>query len=267
MAEILPAEIVPDENPPASTKPKEGGEPGGGGSAESRHNWGCLSCAAFGALAASIADLGLKGDVSTIAKISSGMNSGLGWPVLPIYVVLFFIAAGVVIAWVNRISDHKAALYAGASAISVVMAIVPNDMPKSLTATAPPIKNAQAPRSFPPAAGWFIGDAQADEKSAPPALPSSIHLYVMDTGKRPVTDYTVTLTDAATNAIIGKSRYEAPEVTFNQPPGNYLLTVESPGYLSQSKMLNITTPTTLMVPVELQATNRPELVQRLFRKY
>ena len=257
------------EDTPVSTQTKEGGKAGGGIVSGSPPSWIFFGCAAMGALLASLADLSLKGGISTIAKVSSGLNSGLGLSILPIYVVVFFVCVGAIFAWLNNVTDRKTAFYAGAGVISVFMTLVPNEIPKSLSAVAPPAKSVDAARGVLPNLSWLIGTAQAEAqaKTPLPSPSSSIRLYVMDTEKHPLMDFTVTLTDPATNTIIGKSRYDNPNVAFSQPPGEYVLTVEASGYMSQSKTINITNPTTFVVPIELRATSRPDFVQKLFKRY
>ncbi len=181
-------------------------------------------------------EIGLKGDMSATVTIRNNIAQFFSIdsnPVVGLFTVLGLIGIGTALCFIFKVNTMKKAFYQGASVLAIATTMIPNINYEPL-------------------------------KSSPNSELVRINLQTSD--NKPVKDVLVTLWDARTNRIIGKSKYNGKTFSFYQTTGEYKIYVEVPGYnIEHSEFQVREGQQPVPISINLTPTFIPLILQRILK--
>ena len=227
-------------------------------------NFFCLVLGGIGALIASVAELTAKGNISTLLRVREALNIHLGLSLESIYIVLLFMVLGVILTFASQVDNLKQSLYVGGSIITVFLTIIPNDLPPSVGINAPEaVLENYAVSQF-----SFFGTKEAHAQVAIPGKEKGkVQIHLIPATNKKITEVILTVRDAEKGRIMAKSRFNSNLIVFSQATGKYLLVIEVPGYLVESRDVEVQANKSTEISVNLKTTSRSLTRQRLFRAF
>lgn len=238
--------------------------------------------AAVGGVVATLADVVAKGEASAIGKIEKGIETHLLEGInIPQYSVLFLLVGiAIAICFIYDPQTKIKAFFVGASILSLIMTFVPYRLAPSLLTNPPhetvlksPTKDILSYNFFRPASCF----AQLPDESR--GLPGetrqpgdatrelvTVNIQLVTDEERPISEPTVILQDSLSKKIIASSKFTISDFYFYQPAGDYIITVEAPGYRIVELEMSLQADQekeSLVIP--LNATWIPLPLQRLLR--
>jgi len=218
----------------------------------------CLVLGGVGALMASLAELTAKGEVSTMLRVKEALATYMGLSIAPAYVMLLFIALGVVLTYASQVDDLKKSLYVGASIITIFLTIIPNGLPPSVGSNSSPGETGGTSWLFSPGVALAQPVAAAGDMGR-----IALRLHPRD-GK-PITAVLLTVRRAQDGSLLARSKLTPDRLEFPQPVGKYRLVIEVAGYRTTSRVVEVVADQTRTVSIELRPTWQPIQLQRFFR--
>ena len=226
---------------------------------------GIAFSSAIGAFVAILSDLLQKKDASALLALSGVMRDYFWRGFTPFAGMCLLLAISVIIAFIFKADTAQRAFVRGLAIVSLIMLGTPYNPPHTLLQMPPGrlATGGTAVETLPPGpdvSASLTGFAQSSP--APPLLP--VHVQLITSNHRPVSDLTVTLFNPSTLKAIGSLRSATEEFTFFTGAGDYLFRVVAPGYSIVTYPLHVQSGQRNLVKIILQATWVPIAIQRFF---
>ncbi len=233
-------------------------------SSKLRHDVGIAVAGAFGSLVAIFADLRQKEHASAMLKLSNAALTTLHIPLPTPLTMVFVIAVGVVLCFLLEARSTRHAFFTGLGVLSTVMVLVPYELPPSLstrTSLRGVFEYTQSSiQFFAPA----IALAQPSTPVAKASEPVEVKLTLRAPDKNAILNVTITLRDL-NGKILARSVFTGTEFAFVQPPGEYVINLEVPGYSITECVATLHTGKAKWIDIALQPSAIPLAAQRLFQ--
>lgn len=196
-----------------------------------------LASAFVGGVICILADLMQKSEASAVLMLGQKLGEIVGLPSPTLFAIGIILTIAGSLPLIFESTSKKAAFYAGASVLAILMTITPYDIPPELKTN-----------------------------------PSSVEINLSITTKNggPVKGAIVTVSpldkSGKTRTAIARSKLQGSQLRFYLDSGTYRLTVELPGYATeiQSLALREGNPPQFL-SIILQPSSTPLFIQRIFR--
>ncbi len=233
-------------------------------------NWTkiCLGLsAAVGGFVAVLSDVLQKNQASAVDKIDYSLQTTLSVSSHPVLVMSILIGLAVALCFIFGAESNKRAFYIGASIPSILMTLVPYELPKSLPpAPVPATGLVPAPG---PQHGTLLGPWKVFAQSEQPeAARARVEVHVRTQDNRPIDETVFTLIDQRTQKIFGRSKVRGGDFAFyvpTRPIGSYLLRVEVVGYQTMQLFFQVLPNHNKSISISLESSSLPLQIQRLFK--
>jgi hypothetical protein len=176
----------------------------------------------------------------------------------------FVIMVGVIICFILEARSARHAFFTGLGVLSTVMLLVPYEIPPSLPtrtsqlgvfqAAADPSSPFLAP-TVAYAQSFRVGQAKD---------PVEVKLTLRIPDKNATPQATVTLRNLD-GKVLAQSVFTGTEFAFLQPPGDYVIGVEVPGYSISACVATLQNGKAKWIDIPLQPSSIPLAAQRLFQ--
>jgi hypothetical protein len=186
-----------------------------------------------GGFTCTLADLMQKSEASAVLLIGQKLNEIFGVPSPTLFAIGIILILAAALPLIFESPTKKGAFYAGASVLAILMTITPYNVPPGLKTESNSVE---------------------------------VNLSISTQDKRRVEGAVVTLWDASGRTVKARSRPPGSQLRFFQDGGTYRLTVELPGYKTESRSLSLregSPPQSLSIT--LQPSSTPLFIQRIIR--
>lgn len=218
--------------------------------------------AAIGGVIAALAEMTQKGaTASAIIKISDTLESILLMKVSPIFTVLLIVALGVAVCFIFESDTKQRAFFVGASILSIIMTFTPI---KPVNLDQVSVTHGIDMQS--PSLMWFTPRfAYAAEAGVTTEnVMAQLQLKLLPDDGDALSDVVVTVKDSQTRKVIGRSIVSGEQHDFYLRAGDYIITVEVPGYLREYRRVSVRNSEPSVIEFPLKTTIIPLPFQRLF---
>lgn len=224
--------------------------------------------AAVGGVVATLADVVQKGEASAIGKIEKGIETHLLEGInIPQYSVLFLLVGiAMAICFIYDPQTKIKAFFVGASILSLMMTFVPYRLTPSLLTNPPHETVLKSPTKDIPSYNFFRPASCFAQLPDETQELVTVNIRLVTDEERPISEPTVILQDSLSKKIIASSKFTISDFYFYQPAGDYIITVEAPGYRIVELEMSLQAgqeKESLVIP--LKATWIPLPLQRLLR--
>ncbi len=216
--------------------------------------------AAIGGVIAALADMVQKGETaSAIIKMSGTLETIFRSGISPIFVIVLIVGLGVALSFIFEADTKQRSFFIGASILSIIMTFVPIEALPNLPQS-PTVPNLQLQ---PTGLGLLQPSAAfAQEPNAPQNVQVQLHLEPKD--GEAISKAIISVKDVKTRKIIGRSVIATTAYDFYLAPGDYIITVEVPGYLREYRRVSVEEGEPQSLNLPLKPTLIPLPFQRLF---
>lgn len=222
---------------------------------------------AVGAVMAVLAELMQKKDASAVLRMGDTLYNTFDLPYARVAGMFLIIALAVAVCFIFQCETPKSAFYRGASILTILMAVVPYNVPPSVNT------DPNAPAASPPAAQGRLWqdllqpEAAFAQSRAPAPGAASLTVVLTTSDGKPVRQATVSLADPRSKEVVARSKLSGNRLYLYPAAGRYLLSVEVEGYGIVQREVSLQAGRPTEVRVALKSTWTPLPLQRLFRKY
>lgn len=224
---------------------------------------------AVGGIVAALADAVQKGEgASAIGKIEKTIETGLleGNNIPQYSVVFLLVGLAVALCFIFEPETKMKAFFVGAGILSIIMTFVPYELPPPFrtnpsneTGVESSIEDSLSYNFFRPALCF----AQPPDETRQLVR---VHIQLVPDDERRVSEAIVTLQESQSRKIIASSKFIGSDFHFYQPAGDYIITVEVPGYrIAELKMSLQAGQEEESLVILLKSTWIPLPLQRLLR--
>ena len=192
-------------------------------------------CAFIGGFFCLVADLAQKSEASSIRNIALGIGDILeaGYSNSKIIAVVLVLICALVLYFIFDPATKPKAFYLGASVLALMMTITP----------------------YEPSKGF---------NTQPNSVKVVLNLKTKD-GKG-IKQATLTLWNSQQNKIIARNQISAEQFTFYQNEGHYILTIDMPGYETETQSIELQEGVPFpAIDIILNRSSTPGIIQKLLK--
>ncbi len=236
------------------------------GSPTVKHHFNIGLAGAVGSLIGIFADLRQKEHASAILKLSNPAAASLHLALPPFLTIAFVVAAGVFICFLLEARTARHAFFTGLGVLSTVMVLVPYEVPPSLQTRTSNLGAFESmvqpglPLLVPTVA--FAQSLPVVRQAAVEPVEVRLTLRIPDGSAAPKATVTLRTLDGK---VLAQSVFTGTEFVFLQPPGEYVVGLEVPGYSITSCVATLQSGKSKWIDVPLQPSSVPLAAQRLFQ--
>lgn len=192
-----------------------------------------LASAFIGGVICILADLIQKSEASAVLLIGHKLEQIFNMPSPTLFAIGIILIIAISLPLIFESTSYKAAFYAGASVLAILMTITPYDVPPTL-------------------------------KTIPNSVEINLSVSTQDGGNSEGAIVTVSSLDGSSR--IARSKIHGSEVRFYLDGGRYRLIVELSGYATESQILIVREGSAPQIfSITLQPSSTPLFIQRIFR--